>query len=282
MPKVWDCFSYYCEKELLILRIEYLYPYVDYFVITEADMTHQAVAKPFELRNIVDTHLQWAKDKIVILEMNCDLDLIPRTTYSENVDVAFGETSDSIGWRIENYQRNYAMNVIDDIDPEDIIMIGDLDEFPNWRVLDYLDHITTLRETFALGLLQCFYYLDTHLKYNNEDFWWIGTVIGKRKNLQTPQIWRDDRQLTYFDINTGFHFSWIHKWLETKFESTAHSELKNLFKLEDMLIRIQNLEDPFSRPGHTIHQFDIESNIFYPRSLKDLKISGSDLFYSKT
>lgn len=282
MPKVWDCFSYYCEKELLLLRIEYLYHYVDYFVITEADMTHQATPKSFELKYIVDNDLQWAKDKIIILELRCDLDALPKTNYSEKSEVAFGETSDTIGWRIENHQRNYAMSVIDDIDPEDIIMIGDLDEFPNWRVLDYLDYITSKRETFALGQLQCFYYLDTHLKYNNEDFWWIGTVIGKRRNLVTPQIWRDNRQLTYFDINTGFHFSWISKWLRIKFESTAHDELKHIFKINDIMDKMKKLEDPFSRPGHTLHYFDIEKNIFYPRNLKDLKISGSDLFYNKT
>lgn len=282
MPKVWDCFSYYCEKELLILRIEFLYPYVDYFVITEADMTHQAKAKSFELKKIVEQELAWAKSKIIVLELECDLDNLPKTNYPEKTDLKFGETFDTLGWRIENLQRNWSMKVIEDIDPEDIILIGDLDEFPNWRVLDYLDYITTKKETFALGQVQCLYYLDTNLKVDNEDYCWIGTVIGKRKNLQTPQGWRDIRQLTWYDENLGFHFSWLNKWLVTKFESTAHDELKEIFELEEIIQKVKRLEDPFSRQGYTIHQFDIDNNIFYPNNLKKLKESGSDLFFHKT
>jgi len=245
-------------------------------------MTHQATPKSFELKYIVDNDLQWAKDKIIILELECDLDTLPKTSYPEKTTSIFGDPLDTIGWRIENHQRNWAMNVLNDIDPEDIVMIGDLDEFPNWRVLENLNYITTKRETFALGQLQCFYYLDTHLKVNEEDYWWIGTVVGKRKNLETPQIWRDTRQLTYYDVDLGFHFSWIHKWLQIKFESTAHDELKQVFKLDDIIDRAEKLEDPFCRPGYTLHYFDIEENIFYPRNIKDLKISGSDLFYNKT
>lgn len=219
-------------------------------------MTHQAKAKSFELKKIVEQELAWAKSKIIVLELKCDLDNLPKTNYPEKTDLKFGETFDTLGWRIENLQRNWSMKVIEDIDPEDIILIGDLDEFPNWRVLDYLDYITTKKETFALGQVQCLYYLDTNLKVDNEDYCWIGTVIGKRKNLQTPQGWRDTRQLTWYD------------------------ELKVIFKLEDIMQKVKRLEDPFSRQGYTIHQFDIDNNIFYPSNLKRLKEAGSDLFFS--
>ena len=45
--KVYDCFTFYNEFELLELRLKALWNVVDYFVIVEADKTHANVPKPF-------------------------------------------------------------------------------------------------------------------------------------------------------------------------------------------------------------------------------------------
>ena len=45
--KVYDCFMYIDEDVLLDLRLHYLNPYVDTFVITESKFTHSGKKKKF-------------------------------------------------------------------------------------------------------------------------------------------------------------------------------------------------------------------------------------------
>ncbi len=45
--KVYDCFTFYNEFELLELRLRALWDVVDYFVLVEADRTHTNKPKPF-------------------------------------------------------------------------------------------------------------------------------------------------------------------------------------------------------------------------------------------
>jgi len=38
--KIYDCFSFFNELDLLEIRLQELYDHVDYFVISEANKTH--------------------------------------------------------------------------------------------------------------------------------------------------------------------------------------------------------------------------------------------------
>ena len=49
MIKIYDCFTFYNEFDLLELRLTELYNYVDYFVIVEADTTFTNRPKPFQV-----------------------------------------------------------------------------------------------------------------------------------------------------------------------------------------------------------------------------------------
>ena len=44
--KIFDAFLFFNELELLEIRLNTLAPYVDYFVITEADVTFSGKPKP--------------------------------------------------------------------------------------------------------------------------------------------------------------------------------------------------------------------------------------------
>lgn len=39
--KIFDCFTFFNELELLELRLKILSPYVDYFVLVESNITHK-------------------------------------------------------------------------------------------------------------------------------------------------------------------------------------------------------------------------------------------------
>jgi beta-1,4-mannosyl-glycoprotein beta-1,4-N-acetylglucosaminyltransferase len=45
MTKIFDCFLYNGENDLLDIRLNYLYNYVDYFVVVESCQTFQAKKK---------------------------------------------------------------------------------------------------------------------------------------------------------------------------------------------------------------------------------------------
>ena len=111
--KVYDCFTFYNEFELLELRLMALWDVVDYFVIVEANLKHQGEPKDFNLLKRADDFKDfWTKIRYVA----ADLTQIP-----------FKGTGD---WSLEKAQRNAIMNGIGDAADDDLIMISDLDEIP--------------------------------------------------------------------------------------------------------------------------------------------------------
>ena len=47
MSKIYDCFNFFNELDILEIRLNTLYEYVDYFVIVESNLTHSGEQKPF-------------------------------------------------------------------------------------------------------------------------------------------------------------------------------------------------------------------------------------------
>lgn len=68
-PKIIDCFPYFNEEELLELRINLFYDYVDKFIIVDADHTHSGLPKPFTCKETI-RRLGLPKDKIEVIEVN--------------------------------------------------------------------------------------------------------------------------------------------------------------------------------------------------------------------
>lgn len=111
--KIYDCFTFYNEFELLELRLMALWDVVDYFVIVEANRKHNGEPKNFNLIERKDDFKKFAS-KIKYLPV--DFSKVP-----------FKGVGD---WSLENTQRNAIMNGIGDAAPDDLIMISDLDEIP--------------------------------------------------------------------------------------------------------------------------------------------------------
>lgn len=117
--RVFDCFTFYKEFELLELRLKSLYNVVDYFVIVEASKTQSGFDKPFffyENRNRFADYLP--KIRNIMLNVNMEIGLND--------------------WSVENGQRNAIMNGLEDTDPEDLIFISDLDEIPDPNIVNRL------------------------------------------------------------------------------------------------------------------------------------------------
>ena len=115
--KIIDCFMYFDEDHLLEIRLNTLYKYVNKFVIVEANLDHAGNPRQplFSIKKFSDF-----KDKIQYILIK---DLPKHNNfYKKNWGPA---------WRRENLQRNALSKGYDDCDPNDLIMISDLDEIPN-------------------------------------------------------------------------------------------------------------------------------------------------------
>ena len=66
--KIYDCFTFYNELDLLELRLQELYDHVDHFVIVEANRTFQNQEKPFALNSAKYRYTAW-RDKIIQVQV---------------------------------------------------------------------------------------------------------------------------------------------------------------------------------------------------------------------
>lgn len=117
--RVYDCFPFYNEIELLEYRLRLLYDVVDYFVISEMHVTHQGRAKGWNFLEHQELFAPYM-DKIRYLQV------------TDTEGLAF--SPDNI-WPLENYQRDVLVRGLTDAEPEDIIFCSDLDELPDPQVV---------------------------------------------------------------------------------------------------------------------------------------------------
>ena len=242
---IYDCFMYFDEDMLLDLRLNIMSKYIDYFVIIESKYTHQGKVKENKL-NIAD--LKKFKDKIIYV-------------YNEEKI----ETDSS--WEQENFQRNLIREGINNANPDDYILISDLDEIPDPKKLPNI-----FKHRYSVFNQSVFYY-KFNLKNISETNWY-GTRCCKKKYLITPQKLRNEKIKNYpfwrldkifkkkFNIieDGGWHFTYIKTLsdIKKKIKSFAHTEFNKDKYLDDVYLKqkINNCEDLFER-GFKYNKIDV-------------------------
>lgn len=116
--KIYDCFTFYNEVDLLELRLAELYNKVDHFVIVESNQTFTNRAKPFNFALNQSRYADYL-DKIIYVK----------------VDDMPGSANP---WDNEHFQRNAIVRGIVDADASDIIIISDVDEIPRASAVDHM------------------------------------------------------------------------------------------------------------------------------------------------
>jgi beta-1,4-mannosyl-glycoprotein beta-1,4-N-acetylglucosaminyltransferase len=128
--KIYDCFPFYNELDLLELRLTELYDYVNYFVLVEANSTHQGNPKPYYFEENKERYAQWA-DKIIHIKV----DDMP---------------NHSDAWVNEAHHRNQIVRGLADADADDLVVISDLDEIVRPAALEYMK--SSNQSIFALRM----------------------------------------------------------------------------------------------------------------------------------
>lgn len=257
--KVVDCFTFFNELDLLEFRLRLLDKYVDVFVIAESNLTFSGVSKPCNYVLHKSRFSAWAH-KIVYIPVQQSVEGL---FFQKNGD-AFNPNNGS--WVLEKQQRNSLQQAAEFIADDDLVMIGDLDEIPDPRVLA---NITLPEQPLALRMR--FHYYFMNCKSSNGEKWWSGTILtcGQHFKMLSPQALRDKRNEYAQQKNGGWHFSYLGgvEKIKQKIQSFAHTEFNKAEYLDDehIIRSLQKGKDVFNRK-HKKYRFMPLS--VYPSVLK--------------
>jgi hypothetical protein len=133
-----DVFPYFNEKELLELRVRMLEPYVDQFVISEANRTHSGLPKEYTLKKVID-ELGLPKDKIRVIEVDLYAEDAQAPSYIDICHATSAKSEDdAISWARERLQRDAIAKCIDDYSDDTVFIMSDCDEIVDPKFVDFL------------------------------------------------------------------------------------------------------------------------------------------------
>jgi len=210
MALIYDVFPFFNELDLLEIRFNVLDPYVDYFVISEANQTFSGIPKPLYFKENKERYAQWAH-KIIYHETSdvpsgfwddtCDQQILGWARSSPNV------TRESLVWLKEFYIKEHVRRTLETIlKPDDVCYLSDLDEIWNYDVKpDFTKDVV-----YKPKQLPYLYYVNMRTDEN----WlgWTGTICANW-NVMNAGILNHllTDNLTPFVVleNGGWHFGSI-------------------------------------------------------------------------
>ncbi len=229
--QIYDCFMYFDEDLILDLRLNYLSKFVDKFVIVESKYNHKGDERKlqFDIKKFKNF-----EEKIIYIIADKLPEKIEQINSNDSEDVKSSKFILNAAKR-ENFQRNTIVEGLVKADPNDWVIISDLDEIPNLENIRLKD----VKNKLVFFKQQMMYY-KFNLRY--EKFIWVGSKACRKKDLISPQWlrnikdrnyqwWRIDAffsKLKYTNIifvkNGGWHFSYIKtpELIEKKLRSYLH------------------------------------------------------------
>lgn len=215
--KIYDCFTFYNELDLLEIRLEELYDHVDQFVIVEANTTFTNNPKPFNFELNADRFAKYL-DKIRYVQVK-------------------NMPGNSDPWVNERFQRNQIMRGIGDAEPDDIVIVTDVDEVLRASAVD---HMRTSDQTMFALRMPIYNFKFNYMKVS-PDRYNIWGMAARRRAFDDilPNTLRDLR-FSFFDMpyqfqnngcevieHAGWHFTYLgnNETLRDKAQSFSHQEV---------------------------------------------------------
>ena len=266
-----DSFLFYNETELVELRIKYLEKIVDYFVVVEANITHQGKKKEWNFPKQLNSSLKEFSHKIQYHQLKIDPEKI-KNEESWIIDNIKGDDAH----RIDNFQRNYIKTACKDFSNKDILIISDVDEIPSKKKLEFIKSCD-FNEIVPIVFEQHLFHIDCNFLRLES---WRGSIVTTMKvcNAHSPHTLRRARNRISHFSNAGWSFSSFGgpKKIKEKFEAFAHKEYNNeKFKSADHIINCQKTgADLFRRKVKTKK---INKN-FFPKDLLKL-MEANPIYY---
>tara|TARA_R110000824_G_scaffold28264_11_gene95227 strand:- start:7452 stop:8312 length:861 start_codon:yes stop_codon:yes gene_type:complete len=252
-PKVYDCFPFFNELDLLEIRLNYLDPYVDYFVLCESVITFSGISKK----------LFYKENKHLFEKFNHKI-----------IHVVVDDTPEElVGKRpflTDQHQRNSVIKGLTNCSDRDIIITSDLDEFPDPETIKNLHEFYRPDVLFHFAQDMYYYYFNVKEVSGNllahsgefggvEEKKWLGTKLCNYNflkkhgvdKLRHPSL----REAGIRIPNGGWHFTYVGSHNKTtaqqrvllKIECAAHQEFNNMHYKRNVKKNIENNKDVFFR-----------------------------------
>jgi hypothetical protein len=241
--KIFDCFLFSKELDILEIRLNELDQYVDKFILCESKFSFAGKPKPLIFEENKNRFTKFL-NKIVHLVIEDPLE-----NYSAE--------------NREYYNRNYLLSGIpNNIEEEDIIIFSDVDEIPKIQNLPSNFDVCVFRQDM--------YYFNFNSKFisPNDHANWHGSIAFKAKyknqiNLQNLRFQRYNIPQIVGD--GGWHFSYFGSVddIIQKIINGGHTEMHNLNINEEIIYnRIKNQQDVLGRDNYVLK--NVNNNIDLP------------------
>lgn len=248
---VYDCIPFFNEIDILNLRLHILAPLVDKFIIEEATVTFSG--KPKELC--------FEKNKELFKEF------LPKIEYI----VVDDSPVDMTTHERDKFQKNALAAGLKNASDEDVIILSDVDEIPNPKVLkEIIDHFDA-DKVYHLAQRMFYCYLNMEevsgrLLSTTGEFpdvdrkMWLGTKVFSKKSIpENGIIFLREASTTAPEAvrvaDGGWHFGYmgsskesnVSKRIGDKVVAAAHQEHNNQDTLAEARDRILLGQDIFGR-----------------------------------
>ena len=203
--KVYDCFLFLNEVEVLDIRLHEMAPVVDKFVIVEAIETFRGNPKELVFAKFADSFKEFA-DKIIY---------IPIDHHFES----------ECAWRREKYHRNMIIKGLEECEENDVILISDVDEIVSAKSVKEIVVALRGKQNLVVAVNQKLH--SFFLNRVPDGALWRGTVATSFNKLK--RLTCDGTRLLRYDVpgvGNGWHFT-NHGGLERylyKLGAYSHSE----------------------------------------------------------
>ena len=131
--KIFDCFMFSDENMILDIRLNVMHEYIDHFVIIESKYKHNGDIKN---KNFDINRFSKFKDKIIYIYQDREPNGLISTNIKNDQNKMYRNLLHNTYLR-ENSQRNMINEGIYESGPDDFIIIGDIDEIPNLKGVDF-------------------------------------------------------------------------------------------------------------------------------------------------
>jgi len=211
---------------MLELRLKEMWDTVDYFVIAEANLTHQNNPKPYYLKD------NWARFE----------------KYSEKIRHLLIDDmpASSDTWVNERHQRRELRRGLTDLHPDDIVIVSDCDEIPRASMIEAIRNDENDYNRYTLGIPIFYFklnYIMTAPQTRQRNI-----AVSRGRAFTDPQEMREftfhkDRAPVFDEKNNavmvdhgGWHFTYFgdDEFAANKLRNFAHAESRHVAETVDI------------------------------------------------
>jgi hypothetical protein len=215
-----DCTLVNDELDLYLARLRHLADHVDRFIVTEARVDYRGRPKPAHLleSGLLD-----------------DVELPITHIVLDDLPLAGRRAGEPDAWCRDRFQHDASIGPREALDPDDVLIVADVDEFPSHAACAVLRR--GIPDVCTLEMTHCIGSLTTAARRA-----WVHPYAGPARSITSAfdARYANDRALQL--RHAGWHFSYLDlpQTGGRKLATITHEELDRSFLKSDLHLRICN------------------------------------------